>query len=63
MVCKTTEESQCSVANVGIPFKVVFQEALSKWICKFINYISLFLGSFRKFLIFNSNVDVLNLVQ
>ena len=31
---------RCSMANVVINFYVIFREALSKWACKFINYIS-----------------------
>ena len=41
MVRKATWDGSCNMANVGISSYVCFQETLSKWTCKFINYIGL----------------------
>ena len=57
VVCKATVECRGCVANVGNNFKVVFLEVLSKWACKFINYISLIKESFRDvFVILNYDI-------
>ena len=45
VVCKLMGKCHRNVANVGIILKVVFREAVSKWACKFINYIGLVKGS------------------
>ena len=41
VVGKATRECGCCMANVGIRCYVIFRETFTKWICKFVYYISL----------------------